>query len=271
MKSAPMILFALLALSFPAVAEERLRPSDVLDQGMFSGDVGVDYIHLPWEQDFGTWKKKASANDVRGFFDMAAGLGNDIEVAVGAPYIFKSRGPADVSGAGDPWVAVKYALSNPRKSSFGLLAGLEVKIDGGQKGGTETTDVTPWITASYEIAAGTIPYFDYSYTMRNNNAPDTHTIVVGLHKEFSSVFIFDGGIMASFTGDATFGPYQTVSSERVLSAGATVYTQLGDGFYLAPSISVLRTSNVDVVSGPDSWTVPSSSGMALGIALIYFW
>jgi hypothetical protein len=275
------ILVALMGVmmsSTVAHAEHKLLITDVLEPKQIEGQAQFEYVHTSFDaRVFGLKTGKATTNSTESNYSLGVGLGHGLEVTASIPYLFNERTRTEVlgeseienrDGIGDFALEAKYLLLGGEEERYAVVTGLDLKFDTASEkhaAGTGTTDVAPFIAASTKLGHHFIPYGVYRATLRNHDAPDTHTLSVGVEKEFCRTFTLDAKMDTNFnTATRDFRAYEDFVFEL------TGYVQVAHNFYLLPTVAYVKTTDIEGKNLP----VPASAsgdGFRGGLSLYYLY
>jgi hypothetical protein len=276
-------LVALLGVMMTATAvhaEQKLLITDVLDQKQVELQGGVEYTHT--RGDIGSsvdGSGKLTTNATESSYSLGVGLGRGFEMTASIPYVFSERNKTQFSGAepeyekrdgaGDFALEGKYLLLGGEEERYAVVGGLDLKFDtaGNHDAGTGTTDVSPFIAASTNLGHHYTPYAVYRATIRNHEAPDTHTISLGLEKEINPTITLDPKIDANFNTSGRDTEGRDLTANQDFSFELSSYIQLARNFYVIPSVAyVLATDVTDKSEDVHQGTVDGFRG---GVSLYY--
>ena len=255
----------LLAGASLAHAEHRLLVTDLLDYKQFELQTGYEYSVLqPSFFGGGSYRKI----DYAAVTTAGAGLGHGLELDLSLRQVFQERDlePSGVetrSGMGDFSATLDYRLPVAEASPLALVTGLGLKFDSAPQGsaGSGSTDLSPFLAASYRLGMGHLPYAEYRAILRNNGGADSHEVTVGLEKEVNRFATLDLKLIGSFD---TATAERTSAEDFSYQAGA--YLQLAKNFYLLPSLAGLQQSRRTIGEVHQQ----SVAGIKAALALYYY-
>lgn len=272
MKKIAMAAMGLLMTATAAQAEHKLLVTDVLEPKQVEMQALYEYssfegnLHDPAVGD-GKIRKHAS----EGNLSVGVGLLHGLEVTASIPYLFHERTTASFAdgaetekkdGFGDFALEGKYRLLGGEEAPFTVVTGLGLKFDtaGTTKGGTGSTDVSPFVAASMHLPRHHTPYAIYRANLKSGaeNA-DVHTLSLGLEKEFNHTITLDAKIDANFNTSSSLA---TSNQDFVFEISS--YIQLAHNFYVLPSAAYLTATDQTVkttdtrITGQDGYRVGAS-------------
>lgn len=275
MKKFAMAAMGLLMTATAAHAEHKLLITDVLEPKQVEMQALYEYsriegnLHDPAE---GTGKVKNYASEAN--FSAGVGVLPGLEITASIPYLFSERasvhfasGAGDTErrdGIGDFALEGKYRLLGGEEAPFTVVTGLDLKFDtaGINDGGTGTTDVSPFIAGSMNLPHHYTPYAVYRANLRSGDAPNTHTLSLGLEKEINHTFTLDAKIDANFNTSSSL-----VSSNEDFVFELTSYIQVAHNFYVLPSVAYL-TATDQTLRATDT-RITGQDGFRVGASLYY--
>lgn len=273
------IVFMILMMSLTSHAEEKLFITDVLAQKQVEAQASFMYEHQTVHfcgkpPSLGTGSQETDVS--KSEYSLGVGLGRGFEVGVSIPYAFSDRTetrfdtlPPETmhekrDGFGDISLGAKYRVFGEKDKPFTLVAGLDVKLDSASedKGGTGSTDISPFVAASTTVAKGLRPYAAYELTISNHGRADTHKVRFGAEKELNERATINASFQASLHTSS-----ESLSSYEVYSFGITSYICIYRNLYAIPMIGFGVASSADLKDVDVHFD--SSTGTVLGIGLYY--
>jgi hypothetical protein len=292
MKKMAFALLGVMLSATAAHAEHKLLITDVLDAKQVEAQARFEYSRItgdanasesPWYMSPKDGSFASSTTE--SLYSLGVGLGHGLEVTAAVPYLFNERRTVDIltlsetekhHGIGDFAIEAKYRLLGGEEQRYAVVTGLDVKFDtaGQKKGGTGTTDVSPFIAASTNLGHHFIPYGIYRATIRSHDAADTHTLSAGVEKELNDVVTLDAKIDANFnTATAEVSGFEDFSFEL------TSYIRVVHNFYLLPTAAYLVSTDANsnnvplfsrIINGSHvTGSVKSVDGYRVGCSLYY--
>lgn len=271
------VIGGMMLTATPAMAEHKLLVTDVLDPLQVEAQAKFEYSNTSFEYKvpyFGSRAVERRVEAVESQYSVGVGLGHGIEVTASIPYLIKEwahtessftrNGGAeeDASGFGDFAVQAKFRVLGGEKDRVTVVSGVGVKFDSGSdEVGTHTTDVSPFIAGSVNLPNHHTPYAIYRATIRNHEAPDTHTVSVGLEKEFNHVVTLDAKIDSNFNTATSY-----TKAFEDFSFELTSYIQVAHNFYLLPTASYVVSTDAKSKDVP---VRGSFDGFRGGLSLYY--
>lgn len=261
-KFSALICGVLLLSAGAAHAEHKLLVTELLDAKQVEVQTGYEYSQLHTTlRNEGAFSKV----DYGSRTTVGAGLGCGLQLDLSLRQVFQERDlePSGVethNGIGDLSAALSYRIRAAEKWHLALVTGLGIKFDSAGRGnaGSGTTDVSPYLAASYQLEGGYIPYASYRATLRNSGASDSHELTFGLEKEINKIVTLDCKGVASFgTGAAE----RSSAEDYTLEVGP--YLNLGKNLYLIPSLAVLQQSRRTIGDIKEQSVAGIKTGLAL--------
>jgi len=267
------LIVSAVLLAQTALAEHKLLSTDVLDAGQVEAKAGFEVLNAEYDIDsIGTLK--ANAQEVR--LSVGAGVGAGLEVSASLPYVifekehFEGEQEEEADGLGDLTVGAKYSLLHGEEAPVQLALGLDVKFDtasdAAESVGTGTTDISPYITVSKEVAEHTALYATYRAVFVDNGGSDSHSLTVGVEKGLTETVTLDLALAATLhTSDDEMDSFETYGAEVAL------YLETAKNLYLLPSFAVEQSTSFDFEEGGMSYEVDPKPAYRAGLALYYLY
>lgn len=249
----------------PARAEHKLLSTEVLDAGQVEMQGGFEIKNAKEEID-SIGKLKSNAQELR--LSVGAGLGAGVEVSASLPFVIFEKEHLDgepeeeSDGLGDLTIGAKYSLMHGEEAPVALAIGLDIKLDSAGNVGTGTTEISPYLTLSREIAEHTALYATYRAALVNEGEADRHSLTVGLEKELTEKLTLDLALNAT-----THTSGDEVDSYQSYGAEVACYIETMANLYILPSIAIEQSSSYDV----EDENVDPKPAYRAGIALYYLY
>ena len=274
MKKTIIAVAGVMLAATAAQAEHKLLITDVLNQKQVEAQARFEYAHGSRNFTEAGEKGKQTVNVAETNFSVGAGLGYGLEITASLPYVISEREKEEIAGAsiyppkvdgfGDLSVEAKYLALGGEGKPLNLVVGLGAKFDTARRkdAGTGTSDISPFVAASYNLGHHYVPYAGYRATLRNHDAEDTHTLTVGLEKEINHTFTLDAKIDANFN---TATDVTRANQDYLFELGS--YIQVAHNLYILPAVAYVHTSGVADKAGDVN--VNAGDGIKAGVALYY--
>jgi len=257
-----------------ARAEHKLLVTEVLDAGQIEAEATFEYLHL--EQDFDAnfpvAEDERTLNAQETFYSLGVGIGHDLEVSVEIPYVIfekeKIEETEEVDGFGDLAIEGKYRVFEEEHMPFTLTAGLGVKFDtaGEDDAGTGTTDISPFLAVSKELAEHVEGYAVYRAVLVNHDGSDEHSLTFGVEAELNETLTLDVALRAAHnTSEDEVSSFQTYGIE------AAAYVQVARNLYLIPFAGVERSTSIDLEEGPLEIDIDPANLYRAGLSVYYLY
>ncbi|GFO56107.1 hypothetical protein GMSM_31140 [Geomonas sp. Red276] len=276
MKKIFLAVFGLVMMTATAArAEHKLLVTDILDPKQVEAQATLEYTHAAGNLGSpadGTGK--VYYNTTESLYSVGVGIIPGFEMTASIPYLFNERAKVEMPGLdpeleqrdgfGDFALQGKFHLLGGEEERYAVVGGLGLKFDtaGKGSGGTGTTDVSPFVAASYKLNRHHTPYAIYRATIRNNGEQDTHTLTLGVEKEINETFTLDAKFDANFNTATS-----KVTANEDFDIEAAPYIQVAHNFYLIPSVAYVWST--DVSDKETGAKVKDVDGVRLGFSLYY--
>lgn len=255
----------LLAASGTVHADHKLLATDLLDAKKIELQAGYEFSYL---QPAIVGNNGYSKTDHALLTSAGVGLGYGLQLDFALRQGISRRnllasGVTSDDGAGDMSAAVSYKILGGEKKVPAVVAGLGLGFENAWHGnpGSATTNVTPFVAASYELGDGYVPYWMYRANFRSGGKSDSHELTVGIEKLLNRFITLDGKGAATFrTGSAESSSAEDYSFEL----GS--YLQVAKNFYLLPSLAALQQSRRTI----GTFKQQSVAGIKTGLSIYYY-
>lgn len=269
------VFFACLMLvAGNARAEHKLLVTEVLDAGQIEAEATFEYSHLKADLDanFPLEEDELTVNAQETFYSLGIGLGHDLEVSALIPYVIFEKEKIDeteeTDGLGDLTLEAKYRVFEEEEMPFTLTAGLDVKLDTADEddAGTGTTDISPFLAMSKEMAEHIEGYAVYRAVLVNHDGSDEHSLTFGVEAELNESLTLDAALrVAHNTSEDEVSSYQTYGLEVAL------YAQVARNLYLIPAVGVERSTSIDIEEGSDKIEIDPANLYRAGLSVYYLY
>jgi outer membrane protein OmpA-like peptidoglycan-associated protein len=257
----------LLATASTACADHKLLITDVVGAKGAEVQTGYEYSSLrPTIVGGRKYSKIDSAFVTTG----AVGIGHGFQLDLSLRQELHNQdlepsGVADHSGAGRVSTGFRYRFNCSQNPQLALLTGIGFTFAGEGHNpvtGDGSTDVSPFVAASYQMGSGYTPYALYRANLREKKwAGNSHEVALGVDKELSkTVTLGIKGAVAFGTGSPESSTTEDASFEL------NSYLRVAKNFYLIPSVAALQQSRRTI----GDIRQQSVAGIKTGLALYYY-
>ncbi|MSM41555.1 MAG: hypothetical protein GJT30_18220 [Geobacter sp.] len=281
MKKSLVMLSALVFMSAPAYAEQKLLITDVLDLGQSEVSTAISYNYSSY--DFSDNAKiypsgTARINTTSASCSAATGLGHGLQISASIPYLlsqnssykFETTPASSVSskrdGLGDLTVGARYRMVDEETAPVTLVTGLDLKFDmeDSDHGGTGTTNVSPYLALSSKASPNTRVYAYYAAVLRNHGASDTHAIMAGVEQGITNrvTAVVEAGVNFLTNNDH-------LKNTDEYGINLATYLQMYGNLYLIPSIGVSVAGSFDRKDSTTHYGPTHSAGGALALYYLF--
>jgi len=253
-----VVCFMLLAAN--AHAEHKLLVTEVLDAGQVEAQATYEIAHT--EADFTVpalaegGELKLNLQETR--YSLGVGLGYNLELSASIPYVVSEKfklnfdsgltESEEADGFGDLTLGAKYRIVEEEHFPFTLAIGVDVKLDTASEGdvGTGTTDVSPYLALSKEVAEHVEGYAVYSATLVDGGGSDEHALSLGVEAALNEALTLDAALQFGYnTSDDATDSFETYGLE------VAAYLEVAPNLYLIPALGIERTTAFDMHFGTE--------------------
>lgn len=267
------LIVSAMALAPTARAEHKLLSTEVLDAQQVEVQAAFEIKNAKYDLD-STETLKTNDQELR--LSIGAGVGGGLEISASLPYVlfekehFEGSEEEKADGLGDLIVGAKYSLMHGEEAPVQLALGLDVKLDTASDAdknvGSGTTDISPYLTLSREIAEHTELYATYRAVLVDQGGADSHALTVGVEKALNETVTLDVALTATaHTSGDEIDSYQSYGAEV---AG---YIETAKNLYLLPSFAIEQSTSFDAEEGGVAVAVDPKPAYRAGLALYYLY
>lgn len=250
--------FVLLAVN--ARAEHKLLVTEVLDAGQVEAQATYEIVHAETDFDVPAFAESGELklNLQESRYSLGVGLGHKLELSASIPYVisekaklsFDAMAPEseEADGFGDLTLGAKYRIFEEEHLPFTLAIGVDVKLDTASEGdvGTGTTDVSPYLALSKEVAEHVEGYAVYRATLVDSGGSDEHALALGVEAELNEALTLDAALQFGYnTSDDETDSFETYGLELA------AYLQVAHNLYLIPAFGIERATAFDMHFGTE--------------------
>lgn len=261
-----------------AQAEQKLLVTEVLAPGQLEAEATFEATRTETDFALGAETGELEFNALETRYSLGYGVIEGLEVSISIPYLLNEKEEEHLDsgasateerhGFGDLTLGAKYRVFEQEGHPFALTAGLDVKLASAaqKRGGSGTTDISPYLAISCRKGEHYTPYASYRATFVDQGEGDEHALSLGVESEYSETLTLDLLLSGRLHTAGEF-----TDSFESYGLEAAVYLEMGHNLYLLPMVGVERSTKINGRGAASDLSIDAATSYKGGLSLYFLY